>query len=248
MIKFVVFAVVVLSAACCGGSPVSSSSDDLANGLQQQQQYVVIREDELVQKLNAKCSAKDVSSCVMLKLVTYMNKLMKKNSVEIGELMEISKKDGGDDDGHEEESVPADVVRVKDSGRGAGYSDEIAFGEVMADKLYKYVQSRSLKIKVLPEADFVVSASPEQDGSLNFGMSFRSGKDLESGERYYPRFRTTTPTTFVARFHSSSIARTTCPPREDRVRPEFEFLVEKYDSVFRHAPIIRFYVLSNSAV
>lgn len=182
MKEFAVFAVavVVLSAACCSGSPVSS--DDDANGLPQpqQQQYVVIREDELVQKLNAKCSAKDVSSCVMLKLVTYMNKLMKKNSVEIGEMMEIAKKDGGS--GGADEEVVAEVVRV-DSGRGAGYSDETAFGEVMADKLWRYVRSRSLRIRVLPEADFVVSASPEQDGSLNFGMSFRSGKDLESGER-----------------------------------------------------------------
>jgi len=114
----------------------------------------------------------------MLKLVTYMNKLMKKNSLEISDMMEIAKKDGPAED---VAAAGEESVRVDGSARG--YTDESAFGEVMADKLWRYVQSRALKIKVLPEADFVVSASPEQDGSLNFGMSFRSGRDLnESGE------------------------------------------------------------------
>ncbi|XP_026812238.1 uncharacterized protein LOC113553223 [Rhopalosiphum maidis] len=149
--------------------------------LQQQHQYAkpsyMVREDELVRKLNVKCGARDVSSCVMLKLVTYMNKLMKKNNLEIGDMMEIAKKDGSAED---MASTGESSVRVDGSARS--YTDESAFGEVMADKLWRYVQSRALKIKVLPEADFVVSASPEQDGSLNFGMSFRSGKDLsESG-------------------------------------------------------------------
>lgn len=143
-----------------------------------------MREDELVRKLNAKCGARDVSSCAMLKLVTYMNKLMKKNSLEIGDMMEIAKRDGP--------TAADEPSTVHVDGAARAYTDESAFGEVMADKLWRYVQSRALKIKVLPEADFVVSASPEQDGSLNFGMSFRSGKDLtESGEHtmfyfFYP--------------------------------------------------------------
>lgn len=181
--KFVTFVIVLLMVAkFSSSSPVSQKSDGSTEGnndvTRPQQQYV-IHEEELVQKLNAKCSVQDVSSCVMLKLVTYMNKLMKKNSLEIGEMMEISKKDGAKP---EDLTVTDDVVHVNSA---RGYSDESAFGEVMADKLWKYVQSRSLKIRVLPEADFVVSASPEQDGSLNFGMSFRSGKDLESGENNF---------------------------------------------------------------
>lgn len=198
--KFVVvFALVAVALAA--GSPMSPSmpqqppppSRDQQDGnndvnlqpqhhdLHLQQQHTkpsyMIREDELVRKLNAKCGARDVSSCVMLKLVTYMNKLMKKNNLEIGDMMEIAKKDGQAED---MASTEESSVRVDGSARS--YTDESAFGEVMADKMWRYVQSRALKIKVLPEADFVVSASPEQDGSLNFGMSFRSGKDLtESG-------------------------------------------------------------------
>ncbi|VVC45852.1 Protein of unknown function DUF1676 [Cinara cedri] len=175
MNKFAVFAVVVLVAKLSCGSPVSQHGSD--GGSTDMNKLHVIHEDELIQKLNTKCSAKDVSSCVMLKLVTYMNKLMKKNNFEIGEMMEIAKKD----DGKTDVSAASDDVEVVRMDSGRGYSDESVFGEVMADKLRKYVQSRSLKIKVLPEADFVVSTSPEQDGSLNFGMSFRSGRDLESG-------------------------------------------------------------------
>ncbi|XP_025417186.1 uncharacterized protein LOC112688285 [Sipha flava] len=175
--KFTVFtAVAVLSVMAVAGSPVAQKSgggDDDANRLQ----YAVVREEELVQKLNAKCAAQDVSSCVMLKLVTYMNKLMKKNTLEFGDMMEIAKKDGP---AGEPSSVDVEETVSVDSA-ARGYSDESAFGQVMAEKLWRYVQTRSLKIKLLPEADFVVSASPEQDGSLNFGMSYRSGKDMESG-------------------------------------------------------------------
>lgn len=177
MNKFAVFAIVLLSAAVFSHGSPTSSQHKSANGVDgDESQHHVIREDELMQKLNAKCAAKDASGCVMLKLVTYMNKLMKKNNLEIGELMEISKKDGQPD-------VQESSVDVESSARAM--SDESLFGEMMADKMWKYVQSRALKIKVLPEADFVVSASPEQDGSLNFGMSFRSGKDLGSGEHAF---------------------------------------------------------------
>lgn len=173
MNKFAAFAVVLLAAKFTCGSPAHKSGEQNNNDVSQ----FVIHEDEFVQKLNTKCAVKDVSSCVMLKMVTYMNRLMKKNNLEIGDMVEIAKKDGAS----AEETITAETVSIESSARG-GYSDETAFGEMMADKMWKYVKSRSLKIKVLPEADFVVSTSPEHDGSLNFGMSFRSGKDLESGE------------------------------------------------------------------
>lgn len=198
-VKFVTVFALVAVVASVAGSPMSSSAfqqppppqrgqQDGENDVNLQPQphhqpqhakpSYVVREEELMRKLNAKCGARDVSSCVMLKLVTYMNKLMKKNSLEISDMMEIAKKDGP-----AEETATAAEESVHVDGSARGYSDESAFGEMMADKLWRYVQSRALKIKVLPEADFVVSASPEQDGSLNFGMSFRSGKDLsESGE------------------------------------------------------------------
>lgn len=198
-VKFVAVFALVAVVASVAGSPMSSSSpppprdqqdgNNDVNLLHQSHHQAphaakpsyVIREEELIRKLNAKCGARDVSSCVMLKLVTYMNKLMKKNSLEISDMMEIAKKDG-----QAEETTTADEASsIRVDGSARAYTDESAFGEVMADKLWRYVQSRALKIKVLPEADFVVSASPEQDGSLNFGMSFRSGKDLtESGEHF----------------------------------------------------------------
>ncbi|XP_050437149.1 uncharacterized protein LOC126843582 [Adelges cooleyi] len=169
MNKFAVFAVVLLVAGFSCGSPVSSQNTNDGNEVLKP---FVIREDELIQKLNSKCATKDVSSCVMLKLVTYMNRLMKKNNLELGETIEIAKKDNA----QVEDEQTVEVVQV-DSARG--YSDESVFSEVMADKLWKYVKSRSLKVKLLPEADFVVSAA-EQGGTLNFGMSVKTG-ELETG-------------------------------------------------------------------
>lgn len=157
------------------GTPVSDAS--AANDLPTSR---VIRETELVQKLNAKCGARDASGCVMLKLMTYMDKLMKRDSVRLGDVAEIARRDDGPsgaaDDKDDEPVLPT----------GRARTDESDFGDVMADKLWRYVRSRALVVKVLPEADFVVSASPERDGSLDFGMSFRSGKDLESGKRSPP--------------------------------------------------------------
>lgn len=168
MNKFAVFALVLCVAKIACGSPVSSSND--SNDVLKP---FVVREDELIEKLNNKCAAKDVSGCVMLKLVTYMNKLMKKNSVEFGEAIEISKKDNS----QVEEEQTVEVVQI-DSGRSL--SDESVFSEVMADKLSKFVKSRSLKVKVLPEADFVVSTA-DQDSTLNFGLSIKTGES-ETGK------------------------------------------------------------------
>lgn len=41
-------------------------------------------EEKFIQKLNAKCAANDNSSCVMAKLLNYMNKMIKKPSFFIG--------------------------------------------------------------------------------------------------------------------------------------------------------------------
>lgn len=178
-------ATVALTAALLrlsAGTPVSDASGGAAAAAAAASNDVpssrVIRETELVQKLNAKCGARDASGCVMLKMMTYMDKLMKRDSVRLGDVAEIARRDDP------AAADPADDEPASQAGRAR--TDESDFGDVMADKLWRYVRSRALVVKVLPEADFVVSASPERDGSLDFGVSFRSGKDLESGKRSPP--------------------------------------------------------------
>lgn len=47
-------------------------------------------EESLLQKLNLKCSQRDPSSCAMLKLITYMNRLFKKANINIADNIEIT--------------------------------------------------------------------------------------------------------------------------------------------------------------
>lgn len=127
-------------------------------------------EEELLRKLNSKCSQNDISSCVMLKLVTYMNKLLKKASIELTDDIEIRKTS--------QISEP-DVITFE-SGRSK--DDEIQMLDLVANKVYAFVKSRSIKWRILPEDDIVVSASEDDTGSLNLGLSIeRADKPVEDG-------------------------------------------------------------------
>lgn len=131
-------------------------------------------EDALLRKLNSKCNQKDISSCVMLKLVTYMNRLLKKSSLEISDSLEITQTSPVVEDEVKKQDLPVDESR--------GYTDESVFGEIIAEKLWSFVKSRSLKWKLLPEANVVLSTSSDDDGNINLGVALRSAKALETGE------------------------------------------------------------------
>ncbi|XP_012287505.1 uncharacterized protein LOC105703588 [Orussus abietinus] len=114
-------------------------------------------EEELLRKLNSKCSQNDISSCVMLKLVTYMNKLLKKASIELTDDIEIRKTS------QVTEEVSFQTGRSKD--------DDSEVLDLIVNKVYAFVKSRSVKWRILPEDDVVVSASEDETGSLNLGLS-----------------------------------------------------------------------------
>jgi hypothetical protein len=134
-------------------------------------------EDILLQKLNNKCSRSDVSSCVMLKLVSYMNRLLKKSNIEVFEGLHITQTAS--------EVQVAESARHLENPRSTGEEDEdedTQLSQLMADKLWTFVRTRSLRWSVLPDADLVMSTSPDKDGALNLGMSIRTGKGVEKGE------------------------------------------------------------------
>lgn len=127
-------------------------------------------EEELMRKLNNKCSQNDISSCVMLKLVTYMNKLMKKVSIELTDDIEIKKTS----------QVTEEVVSYE-SGRSNDEDSE--FMELVSGKVFAFLKSRSIKWRVLPEDDVVVSASEDETGSLNLGLAIeRSDSPVAEGK------------------------------------------------------------------
>ncbi|XP_014212869.1 uncharacterized protein LOC106642567 [Copidosoma floridanum] len=154
-------------AACLLGvalaSPVENLGDKVSVAEQQSATTLTERakyEEELLRKLNAKCSHNDISSCVMLKLVTYMNKLLKKASIELTDDIEIRKTS----------LATEEVVSFQSSGR-SGQDDESEFFDLIANKVYAFVKSRSIKWRFLPEDDVVVSAKEDENGSLNLGLS-----------------------------------------------------------------------------
>ncbi|KAG8300541.1 hypothetical protein J6590_073758 [Homalodisca vitripennis] len=130
-------------------------------------------EETLMTKLNAKCSQRDTSSCLMLKLVTYMNRLLKKSSIGVGDSLVITQTSAV-----VQEESPLSRSLQQDA------SEESQLGMLVANKLWNFVRSRSIKWSVLPEADLVMSASPDDEGTLKLGMNIRAGKALETGKQY----------------------------------------------------------------
>lgn len=93
-------------------------------------------EEALLKKLNTKCSNRDVSSCMMLKLVTYFNRMLKKSSIEIGDV-EITQTST--------ETVTEDTSRSLNT---ENMSEEAQLSQVITDKIWSFMRTRSLKWKV----------------------------------------------------------------------------------------------------
>lgn len=89
-----------------------------------------------MKKLNTKCVNSDISACMMLKLVTYFNRMLKKQSFEYGDV-EITQTST--------ETFTADTSR---SLKSENLSDEEQLTQVVADKIYSFLRTRSLKWKV----------------------------------------------------------------------------------------------------
>lgn len=124
-------------------------------------------EEELLRKLNAKCSQNDISSCVMLKLVTYMNRLLKKASIELTDDIEITK--------------TSQVTEEASFSAGRSNDEDTEVLDLITNKIYSFVKSRSIKWRVLPEEDVVVSAAEDKSGSLNLGLSIQHADNAVQG-------------------------------------------------------------------
>ncbi|KAG5889029.1 hypothetical protein JTB14_009434 [Gonioctena quinquepunctata] len=122
-------------------------------------------EDSLLKKLNTKCLDQDISSCMMLKLVTYFNRLMKKANIDLGEV-EITQ-------------TSTETINVESS-RSINdiekMSEEEQLTEVLTDKAYNFIKTRSLKWKVVDGTELVLSGDSNKDGGLNLGLSFKPTK------------------------------------------------------------------------
>lgn len=156
--------------AACLANPLEKL--DKMNVLEQQSTTITERakyEEELLRKLNSNCSQNHISSCVMLKLVTNMNKFLKKASIELTDDIEIRKTS----------QVSEEVVTLQ---AGRSKDDESEVLELVANKVYAFIRSRSIKWRILPEDDVVVSASEDENGSLNLSLSIERADNVQDGK------------------------------------------------------------------
>ena len=131
-------------------------------------------EEEVLRKLNFKCSQNDFNSCGLLKVVTYINKLLKKASIELTDDIEIRKT-----------SQTKEEIVSFPGGRSVGQDDESDAFDLIASKVYAFVKSRSIKWRFLPEDDVVVSANEDESGSLNLGLSIeKSDSAVQDGNNF----------------------------------------------------------------
>lgn len=146
-----------------------------ANEIGDSHQLISEIEDSLLRKLNNKCSERDVSSCVMLKLATYMNRLLKKSNIEVLEGLHITQTVS-------EEQINEDAEFLETPRSAGQEDDETQLSQLMANKLWTFVRTRSLRWSVLPDTDVVMATSPDKDGALNVGLSFHTSKAIETGK------------------------------------------------------------------
>ncbi|XP_053953232.1 uncharacterized protein LOC128860029 [Anastrepha ludens] len=128
-------------------------------------------EEGFLRKLNIKCSQRDNHSCMMLKLIVYMNRIFKKSSIEINENLKVSQN-------RDIDSIPDDPDDDLLLARSIESDDE-TLGLLVAGKIWKFIRSRTLRYKFSDNADFVLTTEPK--GNLNFGVSVSPVDALEEG-------------------------------------------------------------------
>lgn len=131
--------------------------------------HVTNREVALVEKLKSKCNDKDLSSCVMLKLVSYMNRLLKKSNLEVYDGLEITQ-------------TSAIVEEVREEVARADESPETEVAKLVAGKLWNFARSRSLRWNILGDADVVFSTTTDEKGALKLGVNLKESKFVGEGK------------------------------------------------------------------
>ncbi|XP_058060467.1 uncharacterized protein LOC131211127 [Anopheles bellator] len=175
VIRLVLVAVVCALVALIEANPAVDSGS-IVNHLEAEHGTLskAALEDGFIRRLGGKCTQKDNSSCVMLKLVTYMNRMLKKSSISLSDSVELMKT-------RSDEQLATDADSAEELavlGR-ANTSDDHKLSVMVADKIWRFIHSRSVKWRAARAADVVVASG--EGGKLNFGISLDTRKLFEEG-------------------------------------------------------------------
>ncbi|KAH8361802.1 uncharacterized protein LOC110176599 [Drosophila serrata] len=128
-------------------------------------------EDFLLAKLKQNCRQEDDRACRMIKMSIVMNHLYLNTRLDLGDRVKVT-------ENWNISMVPDDPEVNQLLARSMG-SDEETFALLMANKLWKFIRSRSLRYSFSENADFVMSSDPA--GSLNVGVSVRPLEAIQEG-------------------------------------------------------------------
>ncbi|KAH9644684.1 hypothetical protein HF086_011853 [Spodoptera exigua] len=114
-------------------------------------------EETLKRGLTNKCVQRETSSCIAIELVGYVDRMLRTASFQLGDDVMIV------DESH---GAAAEIPIKSETLARAGTSLEDQAQQFIMDKLWHFVSSRSLRYRLLNDADLVISGKQEKDGSL----------------------------------------------------------------------------------
>ncbi|XP_075986469.1 osiris 3 isoform X2 [Anticarsia gemmatalis] len=129
-------------------------------------------EETLKRGLTNKCVARETSSCIAIELVGYVDRMLRTASFQLGEDVMIV---------DESQGAAADIPMKSETLARAGTALEDQAQQLIIDKLWHFASSRSLRYRLLKDADLVISGKQEKDGSLGVGVALKPPKVFESG-------------------------------------------------------------------
>ncbi|XP_059050590.1 uncharacterized protein LOC131845537 [Achroia grisella] len=129
-------------------------------------------EETLKRGLSSKCAARETSSCIAHELVGYVDRMLRTASFQLSEDAMIVDESNG---------VAADVQVKPETLARAGTSLEDQAQQVISEKLWRFATTRSLRYRLLENADLVISGKEEKDGSLGVGIALKAPKAIETG-------------------------------------------------------------------
>ncbi|VVC93273.1 unnamed protein product [Leptidea sinapis] len=131
-------------------------------------------EEALKNGLSTKCASRETSSCIAVELVGYVDRMLRTAAVQLSDDMMIVDESNG---------AAADFPIRPETLARAGTSLEDQAQQLIADKLWNFATSRSLRYRMWDNADVVISGKQDKDGSLGVGVSIKAPKAIESGRQ-----------------------------------------------------------------
>ncbi|CAK1594308.1 unnamed protein product [Parnassius mnemosyne] len=129
-------------------------------------------EESVKRGLSNKCVARQTSSCLAIELVGYMDKILKTASFQLtGDMMIVDESNG----------TAAQMPVQSESLARAGTSLEDQAQQIIMDKLWNFATTRSLRYRIINNADVVISGKEERDGSFGVDVSIKAPKAIETG-------------------------------------------------------------------